>query len=150
SVAWGYSAVALLGYLLGWWRTLPELYFMESTGLLALISLGHWLEARARQSAGSAIRELLQLTPEIAHRIGAAETETSDVPVAQLQIGDQVLVRPGERVPTDGEVIRGPSSVDESMITGEPLPVTRDTGDKVIGGTVNIDGRLIVRVTKVG
>jgi P-type Cu+ transporter len=123
---------------------------MESTGLLALISLGHWLEARARQSAGSAIRELLQLTPPAARRLSDGDGEAKEVPVGELQIGDRVLVRPGDAVPVDGEVLQGPSSVDESMITGEPLPVTRDAGDRVIGGTLNLDGRLIIRVTKVG
>lgn len=148
TVAWGYSAVALLGYLAGWWSILPDLYFMESTGLLALISLGHWLEARARQSAGSAIRELLELAPATAHRFDGENT--AEVPVSELKIGDQILVRPGDRIPIDGQVIKGPSSVNESMITGESLPVTRDAGDSVIGGTQNLDGRLIVSVTKTG
>ena len=168
TVAWGYSLVAFAGHLLGWWRELPDLYFMEATGLLALISLGHWLEARARESAGSAIRELMNLAPAVALRFvgatpaspaagtsqsaegdaGAAPTE--QVPVSELRVGDRVLVRPGDRVPADGVVIAGRSSVDESMITGEPLPVTRAEGDAVIGGTVNVDGRLTVRVAKVG
>jgi Cu+-exporting ATPase len=169
SVAYGYSLVALVGYLAGWWGVLPNLYFMEATGLLALISLGHWLEARARQSAGSAIRELLHLTPATAFKVTEAEDGSIngkrlslptlnsapapgpvEVPVSQLVIGDLVLVRPGDRVPIDGVVVKGPSSVDESMITGEPLPVKRDIGDAVIGGTQNVDGRLIVRVTKTG
>ncbi|HEY7089173.1 MAG TPA: heavy metal translocating P-type ATPase [Tepidisphaeraceae bacterium] len=149
TVAWGYSLVALIGYLLGWWHTLPALYFMESTGLLALISIGHWLEARARQSAGSAIRELLELAPATAHRLRDGD-ETEDVAVSELNIGDVVQVRPGEHVPVDGEVIGGTSTVDESMITGEAMPVRRQSGDPVIGGTVNIDGALRVRVTKVG
>ncbi|WP_428940387.1 heavy metal translocating P-type ATPase [Fontivita pretiosa] len=165
SVAWGYSLVALLGYLLNWWGTLPHLYFMEATGLLALISLGHWLEARARQSAGSAIHELLQLAPATALKLqvhdqapqpavdsalGLQPSAFIEVPVGELKIGDLVLVRPGDRIPIDGQVIRGPSSVDESMITGEPLPVRRDVGDRVIGGTHNLDGRLIIRVTQTG
>jgi Cu+-exporting ATPase len=172
SVAYGYSLVALVGYLAGWWGVLPNLYFMEATGLLALISLGHWLEARARQSAGSAIRDLLHLAPATALKITDAALDHGDenrrrvslttlnpapapagpteVPVAQLTIGDLVLVRPGDRVPIDGMVVKGPSSVDESMITGEPLTVKRDAGDAVIGGTQNVDGRLIVRVTKTG
>lgn len=161
SVAYGYSLVALIGFLLHWWVALPELYFMEATGLLALISLGHWLEARARQSAGSAIRELLQLTPATALRLEGQTDRTGrsrlqlapefkQVPVAALTVGDQILVRPGDRVPIDGIVVAGPSSVDESLITGESLPITRDKNDPVIGGTQNIDGRLIVRVTKTG
>jgi Cu+-exporting ATPase len=149
SVAYLYSLVALAGFLVGWWEVLPDVYFMESTGLLALISLGHWLEARARDSAGSAIRELLNLTPVTAMRLDAAE-QAEAVPLASLEIGDRVLVRPGDRVPIDGEVLAGRSSVDESMISGEPLPVVRAVGDAVIGGTQNIDGRLTIRVTRTG
>jgi Cu+-exporting ATPase len=150
SVAYAYSLIYFLGGLLGWWTppTGDQLYFMESTGLLALISLGHWLEARARQTAGSAIRELLDLAPATALR--QVGTEYEEVPVAQLHPGDRVLARPGDRVPIDGVVVDGRSSVDESMLTGEPLPVPRGPGDTVIGGTVNTDGRLVVRVTKTG
>jgi Cu+-exporting ATPase len=149
SVAWLYSLVAFAGYQLGAWATLPNLYFMEATGLLALISLGHWLEGRARQSAGRAIHELLQLAPVKALRLDAADVPV-EVPVAALLPGDRLLVRPGDRVPSDGVVIEGRSSVDESMITGEPLPVTRDIDDEVIGGTLNVDGRLVIRATRVG
>ena len=150
SVAYLYSLVAFVGYLVGWWRTLPDLYFMESTGLLALISLGHWLEARARTAAGSAIRELLNLAPATALKLGDGDQQQHEVPVADLHVGDRILVRPGDRIAVDGKVVEGRSSVDESMITGESLPVLRRTGDAVIGGTLNTDGRLVVRVTKVG
>lgn len=151
SVAFGYSLIFFVGGLAG---ILPkpamhQLYFMEATGLLALISLGHWLEARARQSAGSAIRQLLNLAPSIALRLNE-QNEPAEVPAAELRVRDRVLVRPGDRVPADGVVTEGRSSVDESMITGEPLPVTRSIGDEVIGGTVNLDGRLTLRVTRAG
>jgi P-type Cu+ transporter len=149
SVAYFYSLVSFTGFLQGWWGTLPNLYFMESTGLLALISLGHWLEARARDSAGSAIRELLHLAPATAHRL-IEGNNVHEVPVAELKVGDRVLVRPGDRVPIDGDVYSGNSTVDESMISGEPLPVARGPGDPVIGGTVNHEGALKVRVTRVG
>jgi Cu+-exporting ATPase len=151
SVAYGYSLIYFLGGLVGFLPppSLHELYFMDATGLLALISLGHWLEARARQSAGSAIRQLLDLAPSIALRLDE-QGEPHPVPSAQLQVGDRVLVRPGDRIPADGTVVEGRSSVDESMITGEPLPVTRTPGDNVVGGTVNQDGRLTVRVTHTG
>lgn len=148
SVAYGYSLVALVGYLVGWWQRLPTLYFMESTGILALISTGHWLEARARDRAGSAIRELLNLTPSVAHR--QAGEGYVEVPVAEVQKGDRLLVRPGDGIPVDGVVEEGESEVEESMLTGEPLPVAKRKGDQVIGGTHNTNGRLVLRATRVG
>lgn len=151
TVAYGYSLAYFFGGIAGLLPepTLHQLYFMEASGLLALISLGHWLEARARQSAGSAIRELLDLTPSMAIKLDESG-EPHEVPSARLAVGDKVLVRPGDRLPADGTVLEGRSSVDESMITGEPLPVTRSTGDTVIGGTINQDGRLTLRVTRTG
>jgi P-type Cu+ transporter len=109
SVAYVYSLVAFVGYLAGWWRELPDLYFMESTGLLALISLGHWLEARARTAAGSAIRELLNLAPAKALRL-KADGQTEEAPVAELRVGDRILSRPGDRIAADGVVVDGRSS----------------------------------------
>lgn len=149
SVAWLFSLAALLGFVLHLWHPLPALYFMEASGLLALISIGHWLEARARQSAGSAIRQLLQLAPDRAIHLDENDNP-SEVPINALLVGDRLLVRPNDRIPIDGTILAGPSSVDESMITGEPLPVRRDRGDRVIGGTQNLDGRLILRVTQTG
>src|SRR5688572_11480484 len=149
TVAYLYSLVAFLGYLLGWWTTLPHLYFMEAAGLLALISLGHYIEARARDRAGSAIRELLNLAPATALRLDD-QNQPQEVPVADVHNGDRFLVRPGDRIPVDGFVIDGQSEVDESMITGESLPVAKTKGDQVIGGTGNHSGRLTVRATKVG
>jgi Cu+-exporting ATPase len=148
SVAYGYSLVALGGAVMGRWA-LPPIYFMEATGLLALISLGHWLEARARDQAGSAIRQLLNLTPAVALRMSEGE-QSEEVPVASLVSGDRVLIRPGDRIPVDGRVVSGKSDVDEAMITGEPLPVVRGEGDEVIAGTLNQTGRLIISATKVG
>ncbi len=153
SVAYGYSLVAWVGYETGAWGKLPDLYFMEAAGLLALISLGHWMEARARRSAGRAIHELLQLTPATAQRLPGNDPESGQletVPVVELEVGDLVLVRPGDRVPIDGEVMDGTSDVDEAMLTGESLPVSRAKGDTVIGGTQNVDGRLAIRVTRTG
>ena len=108
SVAYVYSLVALLGYLAAWWSHLPNLYFNEAAGLLTLISLGHWLEARARDRAGSAIRELLNLTPAVALRLDDLG-QPKEVPVAEVQKGDRILVRPGDRIPVDGIVIEGES-----------------------------------------
>ena len=151
SVAYLYSLIAYGGFHLHWWGKLPDLYFMEATGLLALISLGHWLEARARDRAGSAIHSLIQLAPSVALKLSTDDAaDAQRVPVSSLQIGDRVMVRPGDRVPIDGVVIEGTSHVDESMLTGEPLPVTRTLGNDVVGGTFNQDGYLQIRVTKVG
>ncbi len=149
SVAYGYSLVAFVGWLAGGWNALPHLYFMEASGLLALISTGHWLEAHARQRAGSAIRELLQLAPTVALRLDDLD-QPHETPLDEIQQGDRILVRPGDRIPIDGTVESGRSYVDESMISGEPLPVGRAAGDEVIGGTFNQDGRLILRATRVG
>jgi Cu+-exporting ATPase len=149
TVAYGYSVIALAGHWLGLWPAPMAIYLMESTGLLALISTGHWLEARARDSAGNAIRELMTLAPPTALRLDDSQTPT-EIPVAEVRLGDRLLVRPGDRVPVDGTIVAGRSAVDESMITGEPLPVVREVGDEVVGGTINTDGRLTVKATRIG
>ncbi|HWE00885.1 MAG TPA: heavy metal translocating P-type ATPase [Tepidisphaeraceae bacterium] len=152
SVAYGYSLIYFIGGLRGTWPppSMHELFFMEAAGLLALISLGHWLEARARQSAGSAIHQLLELTPAIALRASDDGSAFTEISVSAIKIGDKLLVRPGDRVPIDGVVIEGQSNVDESMISGEPIPIPRAAGNPVVGGTINQDGRLIIRVTRTG
>ena len=150
SVAYGYSLVAIAGHWLGLWGPPQAIYFMESTGLLALISLGHWLEARARDSAGHAIRELMELSPPTALRLDDGADAGRGSAGGDCIVGIAILVRPGDRVPVDGVIIGGRSAVDESMITGEPLPVLRDVGDEVVGGTINTDGRLTIRATRVG
>jgi P-type Cu+ transporter len=149
TVAYGYSLIALFGYWLGIWPAPAAIYFMESTGLLALISLGHWLEARARDSAGDAIRQLMNLAPATALRLDGQD-HPIEIPASELELGDRVLVRPGDRVPVDGVILAGQSAVDESMITGEPIPALRKIGDQVIGGTLNTDGRLTLRATRIG
>jgi Cu+-exporting ATPase len=163
SVAFGYSLVALVGSTLGWWGMVHEVYFTESSALLALISLGHYLEARARRSAGSAIRKLLELAPVKAWRLpparrglsltvvtSPAAEEAVEVPVSELKVGDRVRIRPGDQVPTDAVVLEGQSTVDESMLTGESLPVERGVGDSVTGGTINQDGQLVAKVVRTG
>ncbi|RYF35212.1 MAG: copper-translocating P-type ATPase [Comamonadaceae bacterium] len=151
-VALGTSAAFGLSLWL-WWRStpqhMPHLYFEASSVVITLVLLGKWLEARAKRQATSAIRALQQLRPERAHLIGARGTET-DVPVGELQKGDRLAIRPGERVPADARVIDGRSEVDESMLTGEPLPVAKEPGDRLTGGAVNGDGRLVVEVQAVG
>jgi len=128
-------------------------YFEASAVIVTLVLLGQVLELRARAKTGDALRALLALTPKTARRIRAAkgtvETE-EDVAVDTLAVGDHVRVRPGERVPVDGRVVEGTSAVDESMVSGEPMPVTKAVGDRVVGGTVNGSGPLSVAVEHTG
>ncbi|MGJ7557405.1 heavy metal translocating P-type ATPase [Variovorax sp. RB3P1] len=157
-VALGTSAAFGLSLWL-WWRSatgahaghgaMPHLYFEASAVVITLVLLGKWLEARAKRQATSAIRALQQLRPEVAHLVGVRGKE-SDVPLAEVMVGDRLAVRPGERVPADARVIEGQSEVDESMLTGEPLPVAKGPGDALTGGAVNGDGRMVVEVRAVG
>jgi Cu+-exporting ATPase len=154
-----------------------HLYFMEAAAIITLISAGHWIEARVSARASSALRALLNLAPQTARRIQKSETGSQkpekpfdlktaefskpatgnqqsaieeEIPVAQLKIGDLIALRPGDRVPTDGEVVEGESAVDEAMLTGESVPVDKSAGKKVFAGTVNVNGRLVARVTETG
>jgi Cu+-exporting ATPase len=127
----------------------PEAYFEAAAAIIALVLLGQVLELRARSRTGSAIRALLDLSPKLA-RIMRDDGSEYDVPLDQVKVGDKLRVRPGEKIPTDGAVIDGLSSVDESMITGEPMPVGKRMGDKVIGATVNGTGWLLMRAERVG
>ncbi|MAD78725.1 MAG: hypothetical protein CMJ51_05080 [Planctomycetaceae bacterium] len=127
------------------WTDRP-LYFAEAAALLGVISLGHWLEAAASVRAGAAVRDLLELQPDEAERLGPDDT-VELVASRDLEIGDHLQVRPGGRVPVDGTVIDGRSEIDESLVTGEPLPVNRAGGDPVIAGTVNGSGRLVIEAT---
>ncbi|MGG6896211.1 heavy metal translocating P-type ATPase [Rhizobium sp. BR 315] len=124
-------------------------YFEAASVIVALVFVGQVLELKARERTGSAIRALLDLAPKTARRIGADGSE-NDVPVDEIQAGDRLRVRPGERVPVDGSVVDGQSTIDESMITGEPLPVEKDRGDSLTGGTINKNGTLIMQAEKVG
>ncbi|QHI98867.1 heavy metal translocating P-type ATPase [Xylophilus rhododendri] len=150
-VALGTSAAFGLSLWL-WWRALPgqmpHLYFEASATVITLVLLGKWLEARAKRQTGSAIRALQALRPETA-RVLRKRREV-EMPVAELLVGDTVVLRPGERVPADGRVIEGRSQADESLLTGEPLPVDKAPGDSVTGGSVNGDGRLLVQVSAIG
>jgi len=142
TTAFAYSVV---GLSLG----VHPLYFESAAEILTIISIGHWLEARATRKAGAAIQGLVQLAPESAVQLDAQGGEM-EVPVAALHPGDRVLVRPGGRIPTDGEVAAGDSAVDESLVTGESVPVPKLPGDTVIGGTLNASGRLEIVVTQTG
>jgi P-type Cu+ transporter len=124
-------------------------YYEAAAVITVLVLFGQVLELRAREQTGSAIRALLNLAPKTARRIGD-DSDDEEVPLEEVQIGDRLRVRPGERVPVDGEVIEGRSAVDESMMTGEALPVEKQPGAKVIGGTINGTGSLVMRAEKVG
>ena len=145
--AWSYSVVATFAPQIFPAGT-AHVYFEASAVIVTLILLGRMLEARAKGSAGAAIERLLKLSPETAQvmRDGAPV----EVKLASIVPGDLVLIRPGERVPLDGEVVDGASFVDQSMLTGEPEPVRRNVGDEVVGGTINTSGSLTVKVTKTG
>ena len=124
-------------------------YFEAAAVIISLTLLGQMLELKARSQTSAAIKTLLGLAPKIARRIGPGGAE-EDVPLSHIHIGDFLRVRPGEKVPVDGVVVEGASSVDESMLTGEPLPVRKATGDKVIGATLNIGGALVIRSERIG
>lgn len=153
-VAWLYSAVAFL-----WPGLFPAgfrdshgdvgVYFESAAVIVTLVTMGDFLEFRARRRTGSALRALLDLVPRTARRIATDGSET-DIPLDDVQAGDVLRVRPGEKVPVDGEVIDGASHVDESMLTGEAMPVAKAQGAGVTGGTVNQDGALTIRAEKVG
>ncbi len=124
-------------------------YFEPAAVIVVLVLLGQVLELRARGRTGAAIRSLLRLAPTTARRINAGDGE-HDVPLADVKVGDRLRVRPGERVPVDGTVLSGSTSVDESMITGEPMPVSKAAGAPVTGGTVNGTGSVVMQATRVG
>jgi Cu+-exporting ATPase len=152
SAAWGLSMWL-------WWRhshstdphaahTAPDLYFESAAVVITLVLLGKALEARAKRQTTAAIRALQSLRPDTVHRQGPqGEVE---VPLKQVLVGDILIVRPGERIPTDGVVIEGSGHVDESLLTGEPLPVSKAPGSPLTGGAINTESRLLMRVTAVG
>ncbi|MDH6592630.1 Cu+-exporting ATPase [Variovorax sp. TBS-050B] len=124
-------------------------YFEAAAVIISLTLLGQILELKARSQTSAAIKSLLGLAPKTARRIGADGSE-QDVPIAHVHVGDRLRVRPGEKVPVDGVVVEGASAVDESMLTGEPLPVSKRPGDKLIGATLNSSGALVMQSEKVG
>jgi len=152
-VAWLFSVVATVapGLFPDAFRTdgAVAVYYEAAAVITTLVLLGQVLELRAREQTSGAIRALLDLTPKTAHRINPAGVE-EEVSLDLVQIGDRLRVRPGEKVPVDGIVEEGRSSLDESLVTGESMPTTKTTGDTVIGGTLNQTGSLIVRADKIG
>jgi Cu2+-exporting ATPase len=144
-----------LGILVSWTYSVAATFFFraevfyEAAAMLTSFSLaGHWLEMRSRFATGKAVEALLRLAPATARvRRGSQEAE---IPLEQVVVGDEIVVRPGDKVPVDGEVASGASYVDESMITGEPVPVAKSPGDQVVGGTVNQTGAFTFKATAVG
>jgi P-type Cu+ transporter len=126
----------------------PHLYFESSAVVVTLVLLGKWLEARTKRQTTAAIRALHGLRPETAHLLG--RDGEVDVPVAEVLVGDKIVVKPGERFPVDGTLLEGRTQVDESMLTGEPLPVTKEVGGKLTGGSINGEGRVVLQVSAVG
>src|SRR5216117_2972432 len=125
-----------------------DLYFEAAAVITTLVLLGQLLEAKARSRTGQAIKALLGLAAKTAHRIRDGQEE--DIPVDAIQKGDLLRVRPGEKVPIDGVIVEGQSNIDESMITGEPMPVSKGAGDKVVGATVNQTGSFLIRAERIG
>ena len=148
--AYGYSALATFfpGLFEAATGRMPDVYFEAAAVIVTLILVGRLLEERAKGRTSAAIEKLIGLQAETARVV--REDETAEVPVADVRVGDRVLVRPGEKIPLDGEVLDGASAVDESMITGEPLPVDKGPGDIVVGATINRTGAFTFRVTRTG
>ncbi|MFC7154573.1 heavy metal translocating P-type ATPase [Halomarina halobia] len=143
TTAYAYSVAVLLGLVAG------GLYFDTAALILVFITLGNYLEARSKSRAGDALRQLLEMGADTATVVSADGIER-EVPVEEVEVGDRMKVRPGEKIPTDGVVVEGESAVDESMVTGESVPVEKGEGDEVLGATVNENGSLVVEATRVG
>src|SRR4051812_29880827 len=153
-VAWLYSVVATVAPglfpagLRGHDGAVPA-YFEAAAVITVLVLLGQVLELRARESTSGALRALLDLAPKTARRVRPDGGE-EEVPLDAIQVGDRLRVRPGEKVPVDGRVVEGRSAVDESMVTGESMPVTKQVGARAIGGTINQTGALVIQADKIG
>ncbi|WP_251129296.1 heavy metal translocating P-type ATPase [Exiguobacterium sp. ERU653] len=142
SVAYFYSAAVVFGYGSG------HDFFWELASLIVIMLLGHWIEMRSVMGASNALEQLVQLLPNEAHRINGEETE--DVPISELKEGDRILVKPGEQVPVDGKIIKGQTTIDESMLTGESVPVEKSEGEDVIAGSINQEGSLTIETIGTG
>ena len=142
TVAYVYSSAVVFG-LSG------SIFFWELATLIDVMLVGHWIEMRSVMGASKALEELAKLMPQTAHRL-TEDGDTEEVPLDQLRHGDRVLIRPGEKIPADGTVVEGTSSVNEAMLTGESVPVPKEEGNEVIGGSINGEGSLTVEVQKTG
>ncbi len=152
TAAYGLSLYVLAlktSFAFGWSDAAPEfpLYFGEAAGLLTLITLGHWLEAKTTAAASSAVRELLALQPDEITRLQSAddESEGNRIPSADVLPGDYCVIKAGERIAVDGIIISGQSAIDESVVTGEPLPIDRGPDDPVVSGSMNLNGRIVIQ-----
>ncbi|MFC7222634.1 heavy metal translocating P-type ATPase [Halalkalicoccus sp. GCM10025322] len=143
STAYLYSVAVLLGLIAG------SLYFDTAALILVFITLGNYLEARSKGQASEALQQLLEMEADTATVVDDAGNE-HEIPLDEVDVGDRMKVRPGEKIPTDGVVVDGQSAVDESMVTGESVPVEKEEGDEVVGSTINENGVLVVEATKVG
>jgi len=149
SAAWAYSVfVTLFPGVVHAAGLQPQTYFDSSAIIIGLVLLGRWLEARAKDQTTGAIRRLIGLQPAIARRL--EDGREVDIPLATVRVGDLLRVRPGEKVPVDGIVVEGQTAIDESMLTGEALPVEKTAGDELIGATLNASGSVVMRATRVG
>jgi len=142
SIAYLYSTAVVFGFE-------GDLLYWELSTLVGIMLLGHWIEMRSVMSASSALEELAELLPGEAHRV-KEDGSTEDVPVDELEKGDKLLIKPGEKIPADGVVVDGKSSVNEAMLTGESKPVDKGDGDEVIGGSVNEKGSITIEISKTG
>jgi heavy metal translocating P-type ATPase len=148
-IAYGYSVIAtLFGESFISQGLSAHVYFETSATIITLVLLGKFLELRAKGQASSALRELLELQAKSAHLV--VKGQVSDVPIESVKLGDILLVKPGEKIPVDGTVVEGETSVDESMLTGESMPITKKSGDSVTGATVNTSGAIKVKTDRVG
>lgn len=148
STAWILSTCLLIAWYFGYQQSEPDLYYESSALIITFILLGHWLEKRARYQAAASIRALQSLRPDTVNKL--VNGEEKKVSLDTIKVGDDIVVRPGERIPSDGVIIEGESAIDESMLTGESLPVEKTIDDQVTGGSLNDNGRLVIRVEKVG
>ncbi|PBB04818.1 heavy metal translocating P-type ATPase [Salimicrobium humidisoli] len=142
TIAYGYSTMVVFG-----WE--GSQLFWELATLVDIMLLGHWIEMRSVMGASNALEQLVKLMPNEAHRLDDND-QVQDVPLSELENNDRVLIRPGEKIPVDGTIIDGNSAIDESMLTGESVPVEKNKGDEVIGGSINKEGSLTVKVEKTG
>lgn len=142
SIAYFYSTAVVFGFE-------GDLLYWELATLVGIMLLGHWVEMRSVLSASAALEELAELLPGEAHRVNE-DGSTEDVPVDELKQGDKLLIKPGEKIPADGVVVKGESSVNEAMLTGESKPVNKAEGDEVIGGSVNEKGSITIEISKTG